>query len=90
MCSAQKRETNHWFIAYEESGELRVSDWTSRYLLCPGTKHLCGESCLRKLLSEFLASAVQIQRTPHMVVSRVPQPAVNSVYPGFPTESRAS
>jgi hypothetical protein len=59
ICGAQRRETNHWFIAYEQSGELRVSDWNSQRLLSPGTKHLCGENCLHKLLDEFLASSAQ-------------------------------
>jgi hypothetical protein len=58
ICGAQRRETNHWFIAYEKCGELRICDGTSRHLLCPGTKHLCGESCLHRLLSEFLAETM--------------------------------
>jgi hypothetical protein len=58
MCGAQRRETNHWFIAYEHAGELRVGDWTSQRMLSPGTRHICGERCLHKLMSEFLARAV--------------------------------
>jgi hypothetical protein len=45
ICGSQKRQTNHWFVAYEESGELRISGWNSLHLLSPETKHLCGETC---------------------------------------------
>jgi len=58
ICGAGKRQTNHWFVCYEQSGELRVSGWNSRYLLCSGVKHLCGESCLHTLVSEFLAKSL--------------------------------
>lgn len=57
VCGSQRRESNHWFIAYEESGELRISNWTSQRLLSPGTKHICGELCTHKLMSDFLARA---------------------------------
>ena len=58
MCGVQKREANHWFLANQESGELHVSQWTSKNLFSPGTKHLCGENCLHKFLSEFLAHSL--------------------------------
>ena len=57
VCGAQRREANHWFVAYEEAGELRISSWASRRLLSAGTKHVCGERCTHKLMSEFLACA---------------------------------
>lgn len=55
ICGAEKHQTNHWFIAYEESGELRISGWNSPRLLCQGTKHLCGERCLHKMIDKFLS-----------------------------------
>lgn len=58
-CGTQKRQTNHWFIAYKHAGELRVSGWNSLYLMCPGTKHLCGETCVHKLVSEFMADSAR-------------------------------
>jgi hypothetical protein len=58
ICGTQKRETNHWFVAYEESGELRISGWNSLHLLSPETKHLCGETCAHKLISHFLMRLV--------------------------------
>jgi hypothetical protein len=65
ICGSEKRQTNHWFVAYEHGGELRMSGWTSRHRLRPGSKHLCGQTCLHKLVDEFMAKsiAVRAQRT---------------------------
>jgi hypothetical protein len=61
ICAAEKRQTNHWFVAYEQNGELRVSGWTSRHRLRPGAKHLCGQTCLHKLVDEFMAKSVAMR-----------------------------
>ncbi len=61
ICAAEKRQTNHWFIAYEQSGELRVSGWTSRHKLRPDSKHLCGQTCLHKLVDEFMAKSIAVR-----------------------------
>lgn len=58
ICGAEKKQTNHWFVASEQAGELRVSGWSSRNRLRTGSKHLCGQTCLHKLLDEFLARSV--------------------------------
>jgi len=58
ICGAEKRQTNHWFVAYEQAGELRVSGWTSRRRLHTGTKHLCGQTCLHKLVDDFIAKSM--------------------------------
>jgi hypothetical protein len=58
LCGNEKKQTNHWFVAYEQGGELRVSGWSSRNRLRPGTKHLCGQTCLHKLVDEFMAKAI--------------------------------
>lgn len=65
ICASEKRQTNHWFVAYEQGGELRVSGWSSRHKLRPGSKHLCGQTCLHKLVDEFVAktAAAPVQRT---------------------------
>ncbi len=83
ICGAQRRETNHWFIAYEQSGELRVSGWNFQRLHCPGTKHLCGENCLHKLLDEFLAGSAQA-RTLDAAAVAAPQSVVASVDTSVP------
>lgn len=59
ICGSQKQQTNHWFVAYEESGELRISGWNTLHLFCPETKHLCGETCAHKLISHFLMGLVE-------------------------------
>lgn len=58
ICSAEKRQTNHWFVAYEQGGELRISGWTSRHRLKPNSKHLCGQTCLHKLIDEYIAKSI--------------------------------
>ena len=60
ICAAEKRQTNHWFVAYEKGGELRVSGWTSRFRLRPETKHLCGQTCVHKLVDEFMAKSIAV------------------------------
>jgi hypothetical protein len=61
ICAAEKRQTNHWFVAYEQAGELRVSGWTSRRKLRPDSKHLCGQTCLHKLVDEFMAKSIAVR-----------------------------
>ena len=65
ICGSEKQHTNHWFVAHDQNGELRVTGWNSRNRLRPGTKHLCGQTCLHKLLDEFMARifAVRVQAT---------------------------
>ena len=60
ICGSQKRQTNHWFEAYQETGELRISGLNSLRLLSPETKHLCGEACAHKLISQFLMRLVDL------------------------------
>ena len=66
ICATEKKQTNHWFVASEQGGELRVSGWNSRNRLRPGMKHLCGQTCLHKLVDEFMARTL---------AARVPQGA---------------
>lgn len=65
ICGTEKRQTNHWFVAYEQSGELRVSGWTSRHRLRAESKHLCGQTCLHKLVDEFMAKSIASRTRPH-------------------------
>jgi len=58
ICASEKKQTNHWFVAYDQGGELRVSGWNSRNRLRPGSKHLCGQTCLHKLVDEFMARTI--------------------------------
>jgi hypothetical protein len=55
------KQTNHWFVACEAGGELRVSGWSSRNRLRTGTRHLCGQTCLHKLMDDFMARTLQVR-----------------------------
>jgi hypothetical protein len=60
ICSAEKKHLNHWFISHESGGELRISGLNSRTRLRPGSKHLCGHTCLHKLVDEFMARTISL------------------------------
>jgi hypothetical protein len=55
ICGAEKKQTNHWFVAYTHAGELRVCGWGVQGKIRAGSKHLCGQTCLHKLVDEFIA-----------------------------------
>ena len=78
ICATEKRQTNHWFVAYEQAGELRVSGWNSRHRQRPDSKHLCGQTCLHKLVDDFMAKAIAVrpQRTEDTSEAAVAAPAV--------------
>ena len=54
ICGAEMQHANHWFVAYEGVSELRVALWNPRSKLRGGAKHLCGQTCLHKLMDEFV------------------------------------
>lgn len=58
VCGAEKKQTNHWFVAYAHGGELRVTGWNGPSRMRAGSKHLCGQTCLHKLVDEFIAGAM--------------------------------
>ena len=57
-------------MAYDQGEELRVSGWNSRNRLRPGSKHLCGQTCLHKLVDDFMARAL---------TARAPRATLNEV-----------
>ena len=64
ICGAEKKQTNHWFVACAHGGELRITGWNaSGGRMRAGSKHLCGQTCLHKLLDEFIAGTMS-SRTP--------------------------
>ncbi len=77
VCAAEKRQTNHWFVAYEQGGELRVSGWTSRHRLRPDSKHLCGQTCLHKLVNEFIAKSIAVRAQRNGEAAEAETPVVN-------------
>jgi hypothetical protein len=58
ICGAEKKQTNHWFVACEQNGELRIGGWNSRFCKKAGAQHLCGQTCLHKLVDEFMAKTI--------------------------------
>jgi hypothetical protein len=60
ICGAEKKQTNHWFVTYTQAGELRISTWNASKNLRPraASKHLCGQTCLTKLVDEFVAGVL--------------------------------
>jgi hypothetical protein len=79
ICASEKKQTNHWFVAYELAGELRVSGWNSRNRLRPGSKHLCGQTCLHKLVDDFMARAIAVR--PQAAASCVPEALGQALIP---------
>lgn len=63
ICGTEMQGTNHWFVAYDHQGELRVSVWNARTRLRSGARHLCGHTCLHKLVDDFMARTLAV-RTP--------------------------
>jgi hypothetical protein len=61
ICASEKQQTNHWFVATDQGGELRVAGWNSRNRLRPGTKHLCGQICLHKLVDLFISRTIAVR-----------------------------
>jgi len=55
ICGRDKQQTNHWFVVYEHGTELRISGWNSQARLRTSSKHLCGQTCLHKLVDDFMA-----------------------------------
>ncbi len=64
ICGAEMQRANHWFVACSHAGELRVSGWSAGKRLRAGAKHLCGQTCLHKLVDEFLARTLAAPSQP--------------------------
>ena len=55
------QRSNHWFVAYDQGLELRVSGWNPRSRLRAGAKHLCGHTCLHRLVDDFMARTLAVR-----------------------------
>ena len=58
ICGTDKKQINHWFVVGDHGAELRVSGWNSSNRLSPESMHLCGQTCLHKLLDDFMAKVL--------------------------------
>jgi len=61
ICGRDKQQTNHWFVAYEHGAELRIGGWGSQARLRTSAKHLCGQTCLHKLVDDFMARTLAMR-----------------------------
>jgi hypothetical protein len=61
ICGRDKQQTNHWFVAYEHGQELRISGWNSQARMSLKSKHLCGQTCLHKLVDDFMARTIAVR-----------------------------
>jgi hypothetical protein len=80
ICAAEKKQTNHWFVVYTHGGELRVTAWNSNGRMRAGAKHLCGQTCLHKLIDEFIAgtTANRVPLTAEAPPREEPIPAMDA------------
>jgi hypothetical protein len=46
---------NHWFVVHDGGPEFRMTRWNTRTRLRPDARHLCGQTCLHKLVDDFMA-----------------------------------
>lgn len=60
VCGRDKQQTNHWFVVYEHGAELRISGWNSEARNSTKAKHLCGQTCLHKLVDEYMARMLAV------------------------------
>ena len=83
ICGTEKKQTNHWFVAYDQDGELRVSGWSSRSRTRTGSKHLCGQICLHKLVDDFMARALAVRAQPGAVEQAAEAAATHASQPSL-------
>ena len=55
VCGVHKFEANHWFMAFEQKGTLKISAWGGLNSMRPSMKHLCGQKCVHRFVDDFLA-----------------------------------
>lgn len=59
ICGAERKQTNHWFIAEEKAnGMMSLYPWalpkSEGYHDQPGLKHLCGHQCVHLLIDAWM------------------------------------
>ncbi len=74
MCGAEKQEaTSHWFVAYEQNGELKLRGWESPKQSRKDVKHLCGQKCAQRMTANFTASVMSAGTVSENVKVAVPE-----------------
>jgi len=92
VCGTDMQQTNHWFVAYDQGGEIRVAAWNTRARLRSGAKHLCGQTCLHKLVDEFLVRTAAPRPGSHAKATedKVGQATVRSALPAVDRPQNAA
>ena len=65
---------NHWFVVYDGGPEFRMTRWNSRTRLRPDARHLCGQTCLHKLVDDFMVRTISDRVTTTADKAGQPQP----------------
>jgi hypothetical protein len=58
ICAAEKQSTSYWFVAYEQAGEITLRGWEAPRNSRKHAKHLCGQKCVQRMMSNFTASVM--------------------------------
>ena len=71
-CGIERKQANHWFEAFEHEGELRIRGLVPTKTTRAGLKHLCGQTCLHRLVDDFLAGNLASRMFGTHEVSKAP------------------
>ncbi|GGG75892.1 hypothetical protein [Edaphobacter dinghuensis] len=89
MCGAEKQETtSHWFVAYEQGGELKLRGWESPKQSRKDVKHLCGQKCAQRLTANFTASVMSSGNATEVAKIVVPEVVESSAVTTAETSDR--
>jgi hypothetical protein len=87
MCGAEKLEaTSHWFVAYEQGGELKLRGWEAPQNSRKNVKHLCGQKCVQRLTDNFTASVMAGGHGSKSVKEEIPMGAEQGAEESFDRE----
>jgi len=53
ICAVENQASSHWFVAVEHNGELKLRAWEPTRGSRKHMKHLCGQKCIQRLISNF-------------------------------------
>ena len=87
ICGAEKLEaTSHWFVAYEQDGELKLRGWEAPKNSRKNVKHLCGQKCVQHLTANFTAAVMAGEYATKSVKEEMPKSVEQSVDDGYDAE----
>jgi hypothetical protein len=74
ICGTEMQNPNHWFVVYDGAAEFRMTRWNTRTRLRPEARHLCGQTCLHKLVDDFMARTISERVSTSAEKADQPQP----------------